>query len=59
MTVLSKNYPGLTCVCERCGALLAYELSDIYGDLVYCPICKNANQVLIDKNYDGRIDEKE
>lgn len=58
MIVFSQTYPGLILICEGCGALLGYKPADIYGNLVYCPICKHANAVNIDKNYDGIIKEE-
>lgn len=57
MIVLSRKFPGLTIICKNCGALLKYEESDIYGkNLVYCPLCKTANEVNYDKNYNGVIE---
>jgi phage FluMu protein Com len=56
--VLSQTYPGLTLICEGCGALLAYKPADIYGNLVYCPLCKRANEINMDKSYDGIIKEE-
>ena len=59
MQVLSPTFVGRILVCDRCGALLNYTEADIYGtNLVYCPLCKNANTIQYDKNYDGVIKEK-
>ena len=58
MEILSPKYPGRILICDKCGALLAYNNADIYGNLVYCPLCKNGNQIDFDKNYDGIIKEE-
>lgn len=58
MEILSPKYPGRILICDKCGALLAYNNADIYGDLVYCPLCKNGNQIEFDKNYDGIVIEE-
>lgn len=56
MQVLSPVFVGRILVCQQCGALLNYKESDIYGaNLVYCPLCKYANEILYDKNYNGEI----
>ena len=56
MQVLSPVFVGRILVCQRCGALLNYKESDIYGtNLVYCPLCKHANEILYDKNYNGEV----
>ena len=58
MQVLSPTFPGRILICDRCGALLAYNNSDIYGaNLIYCPICKNANEIDFDKNYNGVVED--
>lgn len=57
--VLSPTYPGLICICEKCGALFSYQNSDIYGNLVYCPLCKNGNIIEYDRNYEGIIKPEE
>ena len=53
MIILSKTYPGLLATCEKCGSLLAYTAKDIYGTVIYCPLCKNAIEVPLDKEYNG------
>jgi DNA-directed RNA polymerase subunit M/transcription elongation factor TFIIS len=59
MQVLSPTFPGLILICEQCGALLSYNKTDIYGaNLVYCPLCKHANEIEYDKNYDGIVTEE-
>ncbi len=58
MEVISQKFPGLLLICQECGALLGYKMSDIYGNLVYCPLCKAANTVETDKNYDGIVKEE-
>ena len=46
MTILSQTFPGLTCVCEGCGALLSYTAKDMYeGKYIYCTACKHKNEV--------------
>lgn len=57
MEVLSQKYPGIMIICQGCGAVLAnIQKGDIYGaNLVYCPLCKHANEIEFDKNYDGII----
>lgn len=59
MQVLSPKFPGRILICDRCGALLAYNEADVYGvNLVYCPLCKNANEIEYNKNYDGMVKEE-
>ena len=58
MTIFSPKHPGLICICERCGCLFSYQNTDIYGDLVYCPLCKKDNKIDYDKNYNGIITEE-
>ena len=60
MEVLSQKYPGIMIICQGCGAVLAnIQRSDIYGaNLVYCPLCKYANELEFDRNYDGIITEE-
>lgn len=54
MQVISSQFPGLILICNQCGALLQYTMADVYGNnLVYCPICKHANEIEYDRNYDG------
>ena len=57
MEVLSQKYPGIMIVCQGCGAVLAnIQRSDVYGaNLVYCPLCKYANEIEYDKNYEGEV----
>ena len=57
MEVLSQKYPGIMIVCQGCGAVLAnIQRSDIYcANLVYCPLCKYANEIEYDKNYEGEV----
>lgn len=46
MTILSKTFPGFTCVCGECGALLCYTVKDMYEKkYVYCTLCKHKNEV--------------
>lgn len=46
MTILSNKFPGLTCVCDGCGALLSYAEKDMYEKkYIYCTICKHKNEV--------------
>ena len=54
MTVVySKTFPGMIHICSRCGCLFSYTYGDIYGNLIYCPVCKNADTTDIIKDYDG------
>jgi len=53
MIILSKAFPGLLATCDKCGSLLAYNAKDIYGTVIYCPLCKNAIEVPLDKEYNG------
>ena len=57
MIILSKTYPGLLATCEKCGSLLVYTVKDIYGTVIYCPLCKAAIEVPLDKNYEGVVKE--
>ena len=57
MKIISKTFPGITICCSGCGALLAYTSADIYGNVIYCPICKATTEVPFDKNYDGLVKE--
>ena len=46
MTILSNKFPGLTRVCDGCGALLSYAAKDMYEKkYVYCINCKHKNEV--------------
>lgn len=58
MEVLYPKFPGLLAICEGCSALLHYTPKDIYGNVIYCPLCKAAIEVPFDKNYDGLIKEE-
>ena len=58
MQVITKSYPGLIICCSGCGALLKYSPADIYGQLIYCPLCKASTEVPFIKNYDGLVKEE-
>ena len=45
MIVLSNSYCGLTINCSECRALLGYNITDVYGNVIYCPICKKPTEV--------------
>ena len=46
MIILSDKFPGLTCVCEGCRALLSYPTKYMYeGKYIYCIACKPKNEV--------------
>ncbi len=45
--VLYPKFPGLILICEGCGCLLRYDLTDIYDSYVYCPRCRIKNKVEI------------
>ena len=48
MQVLSNGYCGRTLICAQCYSLLAYNDKDIYDKkYVYCPICKEKNEVFV------------
>ncbi len=55
MTIVSPKYLGLLIYCKGCGALLSYGSNDVYGNVVYCPICKVSTEVSLQKDYDGSI----
>ena len=58
MKILSERYPGSIVFCD-CGALLAYNLKDIYSDkFIYCPLCKSQIIVPLQVKYDGLVKEK-
>ncbi len=61
MVVLSNKHPGIMIICQGCGGVLAnIQKSDVYGaNLVYCPLCRHANEIEYDKNYDGIVKEEE
>ena len=58
MIILSEKFPGRILICGNCGCLFAYNENDIYGQDVYCPLCKARNTIDYDKNYDGIIKEE-
>ena len=48
VSVISNGFPGLTLICRGCRSLLAYTPSDVYEKKwVYCPLCKEKNEVNI------------
>lgn len=57
MEILSNKYPGRLIICTNCGAVLAnIQESDIYAEnIVYCPLCKAANSIEYNKNYNGVV----
>lgn len=56
MIVFSDKYPGRILICQNCGALLgAIKDSDIYGENIWCPLCKSANKIDYNKDYDGIV----
>lgn len=65
MTILSQTFPGLTRVCDGCGALLGYSAKDIYEKkYIYCNVCKHKNEVpeiidaqLVEVKKNGNIEE--
>ena len=58
MKVLTRKHPGLIIICSGCGALLNYTPADIYGTVIYCPLCKATTEVPYDKGYDGFVKEE-
>ncbi len=59
MEVIINKFPGLLATCDKCGSILRWTPQDVYGKVVYCPLCKNSIEVPFDKNYDGVIKEQE
>lgn len=58
MKILCQCYNGLIAHCDQCGALLGYNMKDIYGsNFIYCPQCNNKIEIPIDINYDGLVKE--
>ena len=55
MKVLATRFPGLLQICSTCGALLAYSKKDMYGDVIYCPLCKRPTKVPV---VDGEINKE-
>lgn len=46
MVILSNKFPGFTCVCDGCGALLSYTTKDIYEKkYIYCIACKHKIEI--------------
>ena len=58
MQVITKSYPGLIVCCSGCGALLKYSPADVYGQVIYCPLCKASTEVALNKDYNGLIKEE-
>lgn len=56
--VIYPKYPGLFFICKNCGAIVRYEVNDVYGQFVYCPQCRMPNEVQLDKEYDGVVKEE-
>lgn len=45
MVVLNGRFAGLIGRCNKCYAILGYTMKDVYGDKIYCPVCRNPIQV--------------
>ena len=62
MQVLSNGWCGRILVCAQCYSLLAFNEKDIYDKkYVYCPLCKNKNEIPLVVNVTARpaIEKKE
>ncbi len=59
MRVISQDFIGRLIICSNCGALLEWEDKDIYGEDIYCPLCKQKTHIDYNKNYDGIIKKEE
>ena len=58
MKIISPVFPGRIAICPTCGVLLGdIKDSDIYGQDIYCLVCKQKIPIDYDKNYDGIIKE--
>lgn len=60
MKVISQTFPGRIAICPTCGGLLGdIKDCDIYGQDMYCLICKQKIPIDYDKNYNGIITEEQ
>ena len=59
MIVLSKKCIGKIQECPECGAVLGYDVGDIYENkYLYCPVCKAKILSRLDLSYNGVIKEE-
>ena len=57
MKLLDARYFGSIARCDQCGAVLGYNIADVYDDCyVYCPQCKNKIKILFSYKYDGLVE---
>lgn len=59
MRVISPNFSGLVIHCEKCHALLQYDVEDVYGKVIYCPLCKGSTEVPLQKEVESPQQEKQ
>ena len=60
MKVLANRFAGLLQICSTCGAVLAYNKKDVYGEVIYCPLCKKPTRVpLIDGEINKELTEND
>lgn len=53
MKILSEKFPGSIHICKECGALLAYQASDIeHKKFIICPICYCRQEVKMNLEYE-------
>ena len=59
MRLLDQRYFGSIARCYECGAVIAYNVKDVYDDCyIYCPQCKNKIKILFSYKYDGLVREE-
>ena len=59
MIVLSQKCIGKIQECPECGAVLGYDVGDIYENkYLYCPVCKAKILSRLDLSYNGVIKEE-
>lgn len=47
--IISQKFLGNILSCLQCGCVFSYNIDDVYAGKVYCPICKYANESMIQK----------
>lgn len=56
MQVLSPKKLAFVHECINCGALLTYQIEDIYENCyIYCPVCRTKQKSALDLSYDGVV----
>lgn len=57
MKLLNNRYFGSIARCDQCGAIIGYNIGDVYDDCyIYCPQCKNKIKILFSYKYDGLVE---